>query len=135
MGPTSLVQPGSQGAAGSRSATPTSYTVISANAVTKVEYVDARSRGLPGGLRPFISINYRLSEPSATAWVLASYTTDNDANSVDLGGIQIPPEPPRLITGPGFSFFAPIGASTVTIASLVQYGDGSHQLLTTVVNL
>jgi hypothetical protein len=86
-------------------------------------------------MRPFISINYRLSDPTATAWVFANYTTNIDVTPVDLGGMLIPPEPAAFISGPGFSFFAPIGASTVTITSLVQYGDGSTQTVTSTVSL
>jgi hypothetical protein len=136
MEPTRPVQTGSQRTAGQSSRTPTStQTGLSTTATTTIESVDASSKGLPGGMRPFISINYRLSDPSATAWVFANYTTNIDVTPVDLGGMLIPPEPAGFISGPGFSFFASIGASTVIISSLVQYGDGSSQTVTSTVSL
>lgn len=136
MEPTGLVQTGSQRTAGQSSKTPTpAQTGLSATATTTIESVDASSKGLPGGMRPFISINYRLSDPAASAWVSANYATNIDVTPVDLGGMLIPPEPAGFVSGPGFSFFAPIGASTVTITSLVQYGDGSTQTVTSTVSL
>jgi hypothetical protein len=135
MEPTAPVQTGSQRTAGQSSKTPTpAQAGLSATATITVETVDASSKGLPGGMRPFISINYRLSDPAATAWVSANYTTNIDATPVDLGGMVIPPEPAGFISGPGFSFFAPIGASTVTITSLVQYVDGSTQTVMSTVS-
>jgi hypothetical protein len=108
---------------------------LSATATTTTEYVDASSKGLPGGVRPFININYRLSDPTATAWVSANYAADIDVNPVDLGGVLIPTEPPGFVSGPGFSFFAPIGASKVTITSVVQFADGSTQTVTSILDL
>jgi hypothetical protein len=66
MEPTGLVQTGSQRTAGQSSKAPTpAQTGLSATATTTIESVDASSKGLPGGMRPFISINYRLSDPAA----------------------------------------------------------------------
>jgi hypothetical protein len=136
MEPTGPLPIGSQQPAGRSSKMPSpAQTGLSATATTTIESVDAGTKGLPGGMRPFISINYRLSDPAATAWVFANYATDVDANPTDLGGTLIPPEPVGFITGPGFSFFAPIDASTVTITSLVRYGDGSTQTVTSTVSL
>jgi hypothetical protein len=136
MEPTGPAQAPSEQSSGQSSMTPTPpQTGLSANATTTVESIDASSKGLPGGVRPFISINYRLSDPTASAWVFAKYTADIDVHPVDLGGVQITPEPPGFLLGPGFSFFAPIGASTVTIHSIVQYVDGSTQTVTSIVGL
>jgi hypothetical protein len=140
MGPNGLFQAETQRTMGPSSVTPSvtpaaAQPGISVTATTTIEFVDASSKGLPGGVRPFISISYRLSDPTATAWVSANYTADIQVNPVDLGGVQIPPEPPGFISGPGFSFFAPIGASTVTITSILPYTDGSTQTVTSAVDL
>jgi hypothetical protein len=136
MGPAGLVQAEAKGAKGSSPRTPDpTQTAPSVIAKTTVANADASSKGLPGGVRPFVSINYRLSDPAATAWVFANYMADVQATPVDLGGVQITSEPPGFVSGPGFSFFPPIGASTVTITSTVQYADGSTQTETSTVNL
>jgi len=136
MGPTHLVQAGKSPTAGPSSTTPApSQTALSTSATTTVDYVDASLKGLPGGVRPYISINYRLSDPAASASIAASYTSNIDASPVDLGGVQIPPEPPGFVSGPGFSFFAPIGSSRVIITSIVQYSDGNTQAITSTVDL
>jgi hypothetical protein len=135
MGPTSLVQTTAPGAKGipSRAPAPT-RPAPSVTATTTVANADAGLKGLPGGVRPYVSINYRLSDPAATAWVFANYTADTQAAPVDLGGTEIPPEP-GFVSGPGFGFFPPIGASTVTITSNVQYADGSTETVASIVDL